>query len=128
MPRLAKASSTALTVGRRKTLVSRFCSTSNRRIVPALASFLAGIAGVVGGAFLTLYPGAEWEILVYALVVVIFGGLGSLEGAIGSARYSGCSCRAGWPGNAAPRSLAIYRGLCRSTFVKLRVPRRRRVR
>ena len=51
-------------------------------IVSALASFLAGMAGVVGGAFLTLYPGAEWEILVYALVVVIFGGLGSLEGAM----------------------------------------------
>ncbi len=51
-------------------------------LVSALASFLAGMAGVVGGAFLTLYPGAEWEILIYALVVVIFGGLGSLEGAI----------------------------------------------
>jgi len=51
-------------------------------MVSALASFLAGMAGVVGGAFLTLYPGAEWEILVYALVVVIFGGLGSLEGAM----------------------------------------------
>ena len=51
-------------------------------LVSALASFLAGIAGVVGGAFLTLYPGAEWEILVFALVVVIFGGLGSLEGAM----------------------------------------------
>ncbi len=50
--------------------------------VSALASFLAGMAGVVGGAFLTLYPGAEWEILVYALVVVIVGGLGSLEGAM----------------------------------------------
>jgi branched-chain amino acid transport system permease protein len=51
-------------------------------IISALASFLAGMAGVVGGAFLTLYPGAEWEILVYALVVVIVGGLGSLEGAM----------------------------------------------
>jgi branched-chain amino acid transport system permease protein len=51
-------------------------------LVSALASFLAGMGGVVGGAFLTLYPGAEWEILVYALVVVIFGGLGSLEGAM----------------------------------------------
>jgi branched-chain amino acid transport system permease protein len=51
-------------------------------LVSALASFLAGMAGVVGGAFLTLYPGAEWEILVFALVVVIFGGLGSLEGAM----------------------------------------------
>ena len=51
-------------------------------MVSALASFLAGMAGVTGGAFLTLYPGAEWEILVYALVVVIVGGLGSLEGAM----------------------------------------------
>jgi branched-chain amino acid transport system permease protein len=51
-------------------------------LVSAVASFLAGMAGVVGGAFLTLYPGAEWEILVYALVVVIVGGLGSLEGAM----------------------------------------------
>lgn len=51
-------------------------------LVSALASVLAGMAGVVGGAFLTLYPGAEWEILVYALVVVIVGGLGSLEGAM----------------------------------------------
>ena len=51
-------------------------------MVSALASFLAGIAGVAGGAFLTLYPGAEWEILVYALVVVIVGGLGSLGGAM----------------------------------------------
>jgi branched-chain amino acid transport system permease protein len=51
-------------------------------MVSALASFLAGLAGVAGGAFLTLYPGAEWEILVYALVVVIIGGLGSLGGAM----------------------------------------------
>ena len=51
-------------------------------LVSALAAFLAGLAGVVGGAFLTLHPGAEWEILVYALVVVIVGGLGSLEGAM----------------------------------------------
>lgn len=51
-------------------------------LVSALASFLAGVAGVVGGAFLTLNPGAEWDILVLALVVVIVGGLGSLEGAV----------------------------------------------
>ena len=51
-------------------------------MVSALASFLAGMAGVIGGVFLTLYPGAEWEILVYALVVVIVGGLGSLGGAM----------------------------------------------
>ncbi len=51
-------------------------------IVSGLASFLAGFSGVLGGAFLTVYPGAEWEILVFALVVVIVGGLGSLEGAM----------------------------------------------
>lgn len=51
-------------------------------LVFGMAAFLAGLSGVVGGAFLTLYPGADWEILTYALVVVIVGGLGSLEGAI----------------------------------------------
>jgi branched-chain amino acid transport system permease protein len=51
-------------------------------LVFALAAFLAGLSGVAGGAFLTLYPGAEWDILAYALVVVIVGGLGSLEGAM----------------------------------------------
>jgi branched-chain amino acid transport system permease protein len=51
-------------------------------LISGLASFLAGVSGVLGGAFLTVYPGAEWEILVFALVVVIVGGLGSLEGAM----------------------------------------------
>jgi branched-chain amino acid transport system permease protein len=51
-------------------------------LVFAIAAFLAGISGVAGGAFLSLQPGAEWEILVLALVVVIVGGLGSLEGAM----------------------------------------------
>ena len=51
-------------------------------LVFALAAFLAGLSGVAGGAFLTLYPGADWDILAYALVVVIVGGLGSLEGAM----------------------------------------------
>jgi len=48
----------------------------------ALAAFLAGASGVMGGAYLTLYPHAEWDILILALVVVIVGGLGSLEGAM----------------------------------------------
>lgn len=51
-------------------------------LVLGLAAFLAGLSGVAGGAFLTLYPGAEWEVLAYALVVVIVGGLGSVEGAM----------------------------------------------
>jgi len=50
-----------------------------------LGSALAGLGGMLGGAFLTLYPGADSEILVYGLAVVIIGGRGSLAGAaIGS--------------------------------------------
>jgi branched-chain amino acid transport system permease protein len=37
---------------------------------------------VVGGGFIGVYPGVDFEILPYAFVVVIVGGLGSLEGAI----------------------------------------------
>lgn len=50
-----------------------------------LGSALAGLAGQLGGAFLTLYPSADTEILVFSLAVVIIGGRGSLAGAaIGS--------------------------------------------
>jgi branched-chain amino acid transport system permease protein len=50
-----------------------------------LGSALAGLGGLLGGAFLTLYPSADAEILVFSLAVVIIGGRGSLEGAaIGS--------------------------------------------
>jgi branched-chain amino acid transport system permease protein len=47
-----------------------------------LGALLAGLAGVVGGAYLSLAPGADTQILTYALVVVVVGGLGSLRGAI----------------------------------------------
>jgi len=46
-----------------------------------LGSALAGLGGTVGGAFLTLYPTADAEILVFSLAVVIIGGYGSLVGA-----------------------------------------------
>lgn len=50
-----------------------------------LGSGLAGLGGALGGAFLTLYPGADSEILVFSLAIVIIGGRGSLAGAaIGS--------------------------------------------
>src|SRR5947209_10053911 len=48
----------------------------------ALGAVLAGLAGVFGGAFLALYPGADSEILLQAVVVVILGGPGSLLGAV----------------------------------------------
>jgi branched-chain amino acid transport system permease protein len=48
----------------------------------ALGAFLAALGGVIGGAFLGVYPGADFEVLPYAFVVVIVGGLGSLPGAM----------------------------------------------
>jgi branched-chain amino acid transport system permease protein len=46
-----------------------------------LGSALAGLGGVMGGAFLSLYPSADSEILVFSLAIVIIGGRGSLIGA-----------------------------------------------
>jgi len=48
----------------------------------ALGAALAAFGGVVGGGFLGVYPGLDFEILPYAFVVVIVGGLGSLPGAM----------------------------------------------
>ncbi len=45
-----------------------------------LGSALAGMGGVMGGAFLSLYPSADSEILVFSLAIVIIGGRGSLIG------------------------------------------------
>jgi branched-chain amino acid transport system permease protein len=42
---------------------------------------LAGLAGVAAAGILTMRPGADTDILLFALVVVIIGGLGSIEGA-----------------------------------------------
>jgi branched-chain amino acid transport system permease protein len=46
-----------------------------------LGMVLAGIAGALGGAFLSIYPTADAEILVFSLAVVVIGGRGSLAGA-----------------------------------------------
>jgi branched-chain amino acid transport system permease protein len=46
-----------------------------------LGAALAGLGGALGGAFLSLYPTADSEILVFSLAVVIIGGRGSLLGA-----------------------------------------------
>ena len=46
-----------------------------------LGSALAGLGGVMGGAFLALYPSSDADILVFSLAVVIIGGRGSLAGA-----------------------------------------------
>jgi branched-chain amino acid transport system permease protein len=47
----------------------------------ALGAFLAGMGGVIGGAFLGVYPGLDFAILPIAFAVVIIGGMGSLAGA-----------------------------------------------
>ena len=48
----------------------------------ALGAALAALGGVIGGGFLGVYPGVDFEVLPYAFVVVIVGGLGSLPGAM----------------------------------------------
>jgi branched-chain amino acid transport system permease protein len=54
-----------------------------------LGAALAGIGGGLGGAFLSLYPTADSEILVFSLAVVIIGGRGSLPGAAIGALFVG---------------------------------------
>jgi branched-chain amino acid transport system permease protein len=50
-------------------------------LVFALGAFLAALGGVIGGAFLGVYPGLDFEMLPIAFAVVIIGGMGSLGGA-----------------------------------------------
>ena len=51
----------------------------------ALGAGLAAFGGVIGGPFFGVFPGADFDLLPLAFVVVILGGMGSLKGAaIGS--------------------------------------------
>lgn len=47
----------------------------------AVGAFLAALGGIMGGPFVGVYPGADFEVLLFAFVVIIIGGLGSLKGA-----------------------------------------------
>lgn len=47
-----------------------------------LSAFIVGIAGVVGAQLLGAYSWLSTDILVLALVVVIVGGMGSVQGAL----------------------------------------------
>jgi len=58
-------------------------------LVFMLSAFLAGVAGVIGGTFLTIQPGADFQVLTLALVVIIIGGMGSLPGAAIGALVTG---------------------------------------
>ena len=47
----------------------------------ALGAGLAGLGGVLGGPLLGVFPGADFEVVLLAFVVVTVGGLGSIQGA-----------------------------------------------
>jgi branched-chain amino acid transport system permease protein len=49
-------------------------------LVFVLGGLLIGFSGAIGGSYLAFGPGTDFEILTYALVVVIIGGMGSLGG------------------------------------------------
>ncbi len=51
-------------------------------LVFAAGAALAALGGVLAGPVLSVYPGADFETLILAFVVVIVGGLGSLRGAL----------------------------------------------
>jgi branched-chain amino acid transport system permease protein len=51
-------------------------------LVFAVGAALAAVGGVLSGPVLSLYPGADFNALILAFVVVIVGGLGSLRGAL----------------------------------------------
>ncbi|QBI21428.1 branched-chain amino acid ABC transporter permease [Egibacter rhizosphaerae] len=46
-----------------------------------LGSALAGFSGAIGGATFSLAPGVDIEFLLFSLVVIIVGGMGSIPGA-----------------------------------------------
>jgi len=51
----------------------------------AFGAALAGLGGVIAGPYLAVYPGMDENVLILALVVVVVGGLGSVEGALAGA-------------------------------------------
>ncbi len=60
-----------------------------------LGAALAGVSGVIGAALLSVNPGDDSIYLLYGLVVVIIGGLGSLQGAIIGSLLVGLTYAAG---------------------------------
>ncbi|MDA8236143.1 MAG: branched-chain amino acid ABC transporter permease [Clostridia bacterium] len=54
-------------------------------LIFALGGVLAGLSGVAAGPILGLYPGMDFETLIFALIVVVVGGLGSFTATFGGA-------------------------------------------
>ena len=51
-------------------------------VVFFVASFIAGLAGVIGAQLLGVYNALGLEVLLLALIVIIVGGVGSIQGAL----------------------------------------------
>ena len=65
--------------------ISQAMGTNAPRInsmVFALGTGIAGVAGVLAGPILSVYPGMAFDLLMILFVVVILGGLGSLLGVV----------------------------------------------
>lgn len=58
-------------------------------VVFAFGVALAALGGVIAGPFVGLYPGMDFETLIFALIVVVIGGLGTLKGSFWGALLVG---------------------------------------
>jgi branched-chain amino acid transport system permease protein len=55
----------------------------------AVGAALAGLAGVIAAPVFGIFPGMDTEALIYSLIVVVVGGLGTLSGAVAGAGLVG---------------------------------------
>lgn len=58
-------------------------------VVVALGAALAGLAGVLAAPYFSVSPGMGQSILITVLIVVVVGGIGSIEGAMAAALLLG---------------------------------------
>jgi len=55
----------------------------------AIGAALAGLGGVIAAPVFGIYPGMDVDYLIYSLVVVVVGGLGTLSGAVAGSALVG---------------------------------------
>ncbi len=60
-----------------------------RAVTFAVGAALAGLAGVIAAPVFGIYPGMDVDYLIYSLVVVVVGGLGTLSGAVAGSALIG---------------------------------------